>query len=453
MRKAAVRHPLAASAAVVAIFIISMLLGSFVLAVSPPFFLENGEFLQQMVAECLICLVGIAMTAVFGYFDIWGSSDGFGKGLQCGGYILAVSVLSAVTGLLPEIEQGGDISSRLEPGWKIFVFIITMFLIGIGEESFFRGVISNLLWDKHAKDPAGVWTATIYSGLVFGLMHVINILGSDPVGVLVQMSGVIAMGMALTAIYYRCRNIWAVIFLHGFLDLCGLLDSGLFGGSITAQISEYGPVTAITSTLPYLIVTLVLLRKSKMAEIFAPAAVPQAYNPQAYYPQGYGPQAYNPAAPGTLVLGVEINSSPESKRSRSRAIAAAVIIWAILFTGSVALSVPGYMNTEVLDYADSGTWNGDRTFGKQTEFYVPADGTYKVKTVSRPSFNNAYTFVQITKDGEVLFEQNYGGKCSETFSMDLEKGNYTLKVIYNFTEVQSRAGDYYFTMDIERSQG
>ena len=91
-----------------------------------------------------------------------------------------------------------------------------------------------------------------------------------------------------------------------------------------------------------------------MAEIFAPAAIPQAYNPQAYnpqayYPQGYGPQAYNPAAPGTLVLGVEINSSPESKRSRSRAIAAAVIIWAILFTGSVALSVPGYMTTGVLD--------------------------------------------------------------------------------------------------------
>ena len=29
------------------------------------------------------------------------------------------------------------------------------------------------------------------------------------------------MGMAFAAIYFRSGNIWVVVFLHGFIDLCG----------------------------------------------------------------------------------------------------------------------------------------------------------------------------------------------------------------------------------------
>lgn len=439
MRKAAVRHPVVASAIVVVIFVVTMFIGSFILLASPPVFIENGEFVQQMVIECIICLAGIALTGIFGYFNIWNNTERFGRGLACGGYILVVSTISGLSGLAMSLEQiGGNIAKNIEPGWKILCFVVTCALIGIGEESFFRGVVANLFWDKHAKDPAGVWTATIYSGLIFGLMHGSNLLSSNKEGVLVQMAGVIAMGMALTAIYYRSKNIWSVIFLHAFLDFCGLLPSGIFGGSITEVISSYSPVVAITSTLPYLVLTLFLLRKSKMPEILAANPLPGYYQP-----------------PGTIVLSYEINSSPESKRSRRRAIIIALIIWTMLFCGCVVAhggfddysELYYYTGDEVFSYEDEGTWSGERTFGVEMSFTAPA-GSYHVSVESRPSDPQTYVFVQILKGDEVWFEDNYGGLCVVGCSLDLDAGQYTVNIIYNFSEVDNPSATYDFDMEI-----
>ncbi len=435
MRKSAVNHPFAASLVIVAVFIVTMVVGSLVLLAAPPVFIENGEFVQQMVAECVICLVGIALTGIFGYFGIWNRTEHFGRGLACGGYILVVSAFTAVSGVAVRLEElGGNASKSIEPGWKILCFTVACLLIGIGEESFFRGVVANLFWDKHAKDPAGVWTATIYSGLIFGAMHGINLISSDIVGVLVQMAAVIAMGMALTAIYYRSKNIWAVIILHAFLDFCAMLPTGIFGGSITEDISSYSPIMAITSSLPYLIVTLFLLRKSKMPQVLSAEPIQNA--------------------PGTLVLSYEISSSPASKVSRRRAVIIALAVWVTLFCGCVAAhggfddySGMFYDGEEVFSYDEEGAWNGERTFGVEMSFEADA-GSYRVEIESRPSEPNSYVFVQILKGGEVWFEDNYGGICNVNCTLDLDAGEYTVNIIYNFSEVDNPNATYDFEMEV-----
>ena len=446
MRKAAIRHPIAASLAVTVIFVAAMLLGSLLLYYAPPFFLLNGAFLQQFVAETVICLVGIALIAIFGYGHIWNQTEKFGKGLICGGYILIISVISAISGLSYEIStRGPDFARYLEPGWKLVVFLLTAFLIGLGEESFFRGVIANLFWDKHAKDPAGVWTATIYSGLIFGLMHVINLLSSEPVGVMVQMTGVIAMGMAFTAIYYRTKNLWVTIFLHAFLDFCALLPTALFGGSIDSEISSYTPVTAITSSVPYIIVTMVLLRKKKMVEMLAAdeSAIGMIPSPD-----------------GQLVMSVEIKSSPESRSSRAKAVVIALVIGLSLFFGCVALSggfgesfesvLDSMLSEEVLNSTHAGQWNGDAAFGQQTMFEVPESRDYTVTLKSLPTSSQAYVFVQIKQGDDVIYEANYGGKCSDVFGLYLEAGEYyELNLVYDYSKVSDPAAEYNTTVTIK----
>lgn len=39
---------------------------------------------------------------------------------------------------------------------------------------FFRGIVSNLFYDKYAVDSFGMRTAVISSGVIFGMVHLAN---------------------------------------------------------------------------------------------------------------------------------------------------------------------------------------------------------------------------------------------------------------------------------------
>lgn len=435
MNKAAVKHPVAASLVVILIFILASFLGNLLLYLCPKELLNSGEFVQQSIAETVICLVGIGLVSVFGYSKIWGQTANFGKGLLAGGYFIFVSCISALGKMALTLEEfageSGVITEmpKTQPGWKIAVFLVMGLLIGITEESFFRGVIANLFWDKHAKDPAGVWTATVYTGLIFGLLHSINLLSSEPVGVIVQMIAAAAMGMAFTAIYYRCKNIWVVILIHAFLDICALLPKGIYGGSLSEEISSYAPVMAITSSVPYIILTLFLLRKSKMVEMLARdgsfGAIPS-------------PNGYIQTPDGPMVVRYEMRSGEKSRASLARIAAIAIATAVMLFAGALHLNgdLRRMVSSEpALFYTHSEKWNGERTMGQETVFEVEYSSNYNVEIKSFPSVYNSYVLIQLKKGEEIVFQENYGGRCNTEIPLHLEKGEYSLILVYNCTEI------------------
>ena len=437
MRKAAVRHPIFSSIIVVALFIASMYLSSFFLMFSNPIFRANGEFLMQLVAESLLSLIGLLLMLIFGYVKVWNSTENFGSGLLSGGYFIVISLISLSSTVIYELgARGSGFFSQMVPLWKILVFAATMFTIGFCEEMFFRGIISNLFWDKHAKDPAGVWTATIYSGLIFGLMHGINFQAAIASGVLVQMLAAAAMGMALTAIYYRCRNLWVTVCLHAFLDFCALFSEGFFGGTISEAIGGYTPLQAITSTVPYIIVTLVLLRRRKLAEMFADKSTLDALRNDR-----------------SLIMTVNFATNLKSRKSLDRAIIVFIICAVMLFFGSVALS-PDFdaqlsgafgdiFGESTLDVTHSGAWEGEDVFGYRAIFEIDKFGNYTVTVKSQPSDSDSYVFVPINdSDGEAVYEENYGGTCIVTFSLELEAGEYELNLVYDYSRVRDPDAEY-----------
>ena len=261
------RHPIFFSIIVTLIFQLTMNAVVVVLYYfAPRFLMQNGEFLLQGVVEAFTALVGIGTVYLFKCQKIWGERGfGFANGLGASAYFIVVSLIALGQSVF-EVVVGYQ--GNVDRPWKIAVFVITVFLIGFTEEIFFRGVVANLFFDKYGKTPAGVWVATIASGLVFGLMHIGNILSADKVGVLVQVFAVTAMGIALSAIYYRCRNIWVLIFVHAFLDFCGAFTAGVTGGTISGEVSSYIP-DQCASAVPYLIVAFILLRPKKLREILA----------------------------------------------------------------------------------------------------------------------------------------------------------------------------------------
>ena len=164
------------------------------------------------------------------------------------------------------LASGGGRYS-FNPIWQIPIFIAAMFLTGLTEELYFRGLVSNLFLEKFGRNRYGVWSAVICSGMIFGLMHLGNLFAADPGGVLIQTFAAAAMGMALTAIYYKTRNIWVVIFLHAFNDFCALIISACISGvSMAGIIGSYSPLQFI-SAAPYIIVTIILLRDNEMNRI------------------------------------------------------------------------------------------------------------------------------------------------------------------------------------------
>ena len=123
--------------------------------------------------------------------------------------------------------------------------------------------------------PGRVWEAVFVSGLLFGLMHGLNLLTAPTLGVIVQMISAVLLGMVIAAIYCRSGNIWVVAAIHAFNDIAAGFPTLVLrsdGGGISGIIGSYG-LTHLLSLIPYAVVLIVILRPGKMKEIaekFAP---------------------------------------------------------------------------------------------------------------------------------------------------------------------------------------
>ncbi|MDD6189368.1 MAG: type II CAAX endopeptidase family protein [Clostridiales bacterium] len=260
------RHPIFASVMVVLIFWLVMVSATFTLLLFFPGLIYEGDYALQGLAELFTAAAGVGLAALLGYNRIWRArGSGFGKGLIAGGYFIFVSVYSLMLSSWQLILSDGF--SHTASIGDLLIFTATIFIVGFTEEVFFRGIVANLFLDKLPRNKYGVWCAVIGSGLVFGLIHLGNALSADPSGALVQVFVASAMGMALSAVYYRTQNIWSVIFIHAFVDFCSLIVPTMFSsGSLTDTIGSYSAAQFI-SIVPYLLVCFVLLRENKMKQI------------------------------------------------------------------------------------------------------------------------------------------------------------------------------------------
>ncbi len=401
----------------VVLFMIALWLPAIILSYfGPSFFLTNGDYVYQGTVECFTSLIGIGFVALMGYGWIWNErGKGLGKGFLCAGYFIVIAFYSLVIYVIDILMTENP---QLNPAWQIVVFVLTVLLIGLAEESFFRGVVANLFIDKYGNDPAGVWCATICSGMVFGLMHLSNLLSSDTVGVLVQVVSACAMGMALTAIYYRCRNIWVLILVHAFVDFCGAFYSGVMaGGSLSSTISSYEPYQCI-SALPYIIVTIVLLRPSKMREII----VLHRFS------------GVEDTSVGIVMPEENLKSSGKSIRSCVIAVVLAVVILFGLYGAAVYAS--DYSNSITYEY--SGEWDGEEYFGTDAMVFTTLHTAEYTFTISNlPSTNSASMTVVVTdSSGNTVYSETFEGRTSATRNIALEEGEtYTVSINYDYSGV------------------
>lgn len=95
-----------------------------------------------------------------------------------------------------------------------FVYLLIGYaLTGFMEEGLMRGIVLRVL------KPLGTTRSVVISSLLFGLIHIGNLLYRNPAIVFAQMLGAFVHGIGLSAIRLRTNTIWFPVILHALHDL------------------------------------------------------------------------------------------------------------------------------------------------------------------------------------------------------------------------------------------
>ena|GEM_PF-1729537 len=231
-----------------------------------PFLKEHYfyRFISVIFSHYVVVLI-VIMLLDYGWIYRKGN---FLKTLLVGMALIVDASLSCYFSIVGAFRSAADSSFLSFP--YILLGIITIIGIGFFEESFFRGVISNIIGKHYAKDRKGVWLSVFISSVFFGLLHMVNMFyGVKLLPAIIQSVVAVFAGMALCATYYRGGSIWAMMFIHSLIDFGPLFGTSFLANpelvDEAAVVNQFGLVN-LTPALISLLITLFLLRNSKINE-------------------------------------------------------------------------------------------------------------------------------------------------------------------------------------------
>lgn len=107
--------------------------------------------------------------------------------------------------------------------WKVLIEGV-IYYIGVAtiEELYVRGLLLNLIEKLCHKKKNNTNTAIILSSVIFGIGHILGVLGQPILIIITKVVWTIAMGLYFGAIYKKANNLWLPIILHFIIDVCAL---------------------------------------------------------------------------------------------------------------------------------------------------------------------------------------------------------------------------------------
>lgn len=223
-------------------------------------------FGNMMITEAVGGICGLLLLVFFGYIKILKEKgEGFLRGFYIGGFMTGYCIYSLYGQL---VLQQASPETQVEPFVNIVMFLVSMFLVGFGEEVVFRGLILNLFLDKFGNEKKGILISVILSSLLFGATHSINFFAGVSLGsVLIQMLQTVLLGMVFAEIYLLSGNIWIVIIAHALTDVASLMSAGIFGaGNEIDAINKLSPINLLAIPI-FLVPTLILFRRKKLEKL------------------------------------------------------------------------------------------------------------------------------------------------------------------------------------------
>lgn len=174
------------------------------------------------IMACVVILLFYKKTFDMKAFGI--RRENFWRGILTGGFMFAVIVANIPISIGDVAEYPAAAPSL----YLILIILIEQIFIGVYEEFLFRGLVQNILLEKFSRygHKGAVW-AILSTSILFGAVHMLNLFDTPEIVriTIFQSVGAAFMGFFLGALYYRCRNIWVVVFYHAFIDTAGIFPT------------------------------------------------------------------------------------------------------------------------------------------------------------------------------------------------------------------------------------
>lgn len=98
--------------------------------------------------------------------------------------------------------------------------IVTMLFVGLMEELIFRGCVYKICEEKW-----GGQKAVIFSSILFGVFHIINVLNNDIIMVVLQMAYGAGIGIVFAMLIYKRQGIILDILAHAIINITANLGA------------------------------------------------------------------------------------------------------------------------------------------------------------------------------------------------------------------------------------
>lgn len=224
---------------------------------------NTGKYGLAFIVEMFaVLVVFIVMLCSKNHYVFTQKRENFFKTLLLGGPLLFIAIYSFIINVPNLFAANANISN---------IITLALFCVSIGlyEEFLCRGWVLNEFLEKYGKTRKQVLTSIFLSAFIFGMMHISNIWigGQTVTETISQIAQATCVGVLFGGIYYRSKNIWSVVFLHGFYDFALMLSSVnalkecqyVNEGMSIISIIQVGIICAV-----YLISSAIILRKSKI---------------------------------------------------------------------------------------------------------------------------------------------------------------------------------------------
>lgn len=223
-----------------------------------------GKYGRNVIIEAVCAFIILIVLLLFKNSYIFTEKKvNFINSLKVGGFVtIYATFLFAIS-----LSEVAGSSININDIGSLVLFCI---LIGIFEEFLCRGWIQNEFIERFASTRKQVILSILLSALIFGGIHISNIWigGQTVLETMAQIIQATGMGFLLGAIYYRTKNIWSVVFLHGYWDFAIFISeiNIIKACSQGATPLSYKLVTLASSAIiatMYIVIGLYVLRKSK----------------------------------------------------------------------------------------------------------------------------------------------------------------------------------------------
>lgn len=232
----------------------------------------NTNF-DYMLAEFVFFCIALIMLQITGQRHILKcTKKSFFKSLWSGFVFFVLAIIGCTLFVLEEAKQGITYKSLSE----IVAFIIFVILVGLAEEIIFRGIIADSIFEYFGNSVFGVVKSVVLGGIIFGFAHITNYFaGQSLEQTIIQMIATSMLGLLLTAIYLRHKNIFGVAILHTILDFMVLFMQGSFVEGYSLQYQDVdinfweSLKQSLISQSTFVIVALFVMRPSVIKKLVA----------------------------------------------------------------------------------------------------------------------------------------------------------------------------------------